>query len=142
MKSILVEPGKSAILTNITSRELQEKLGFISFAYPFDDPVAIAHDDNGIANGRLPNRTLNGEIMPGPFYILSVSPDGDLCSLPPDLCAKYLALFSVPESFPPGKWKISSYVEETKHTAVFHIRSEWVPHDSGEVENSESEVDA
>lgn len=60
MKGILVPPGMPGKPVDITDTELELNLGFVSFAYPFDDPVCLAHDDDGIANRRPPNRTING----------------------------------------------------------------------------------
>jgi len=125
MKSILVNPGFPAVPVEINSDELRSALGCVSFAYPYDDPVCLAHDDDGIANRRPPNRTINNQIMPGPFYILGVSNSGKLMDLSPELEEKYLSLFSSPEDFPPGRWKITTMTTETKHTAIISIVSAW-----------------
>ena len=125
MKSILVNPGLPSALVEISIEELYSVLGCISFAYPYDDPVCFAHDDNGIANRRAPNRTVNGQIIPGPFYVLGVSESGELMDLAPDLQEKYLSLFNTPECFPPGRWKVSAKTIETKNTMIISIKSAW-----------------
>ena len=126
MKSVLVEPGKPAVLVDISPKDLSSAFDILSCAFPFDDSTAFIHSDNGIAEGLSPNRTFNGEIMPGPFYILSVDSKGSFCSLSSELCLKYLNLFSIPEHFGPGRWKVTSSVEETEYAAIIKVKSEWV----------------
>ena len=126
MKSILVEPGKPAALVDISPEELSSAFDILSCAFPFEDDVAFAHSDNGIAEGLLPNRTVNGEIIPGPFYIISIDSHGAFCSLPQELCLKYLSLYAIPEHFGPGRWKVTSSVEETEYTAIIRVKTEWV----------------
>ena len=125
MKSILVSPGLPAVPVEISVDEIRSLLGCVSFAYPYDDPICLAHDDDGIANRRLPNRTINGQIMPGPFYVLGFSDSGELMDLSPELEAKYLSLFSIPEDFPSGCWKVTTRTKETKHAAIISIESAW-----------------
>ena len=126
MKAIFVEPGQPAIPADLSFEEIRASLGIVSFAYPFSDPVALAHDDDGIANGRLPNRTVNGQIIPGPFYVVQVTDDGKVISLSPELEEKYLQVFAIPESFGPGKWKVSVTHEEGGLFNVVRIVSEWI----------------
>ena len=131
MTTLYVAPGFAPTPREVSFDEIQETLGIVSFAYPFDDPlVAIAFDDDGIANHRPPNRTLNGQIIPGPFFILSVTDDGKLTGLSPEAVEKYTSLFSIPESFPAGKWKVTTKVEDRPYAAVVHIVSEWVATDT------------
>jgi len=129
MKAIYVSPSLPARLIDTSIDQIRADLGWVSIAYPFEDDVAFVHDDDGIANGRLPNRTIGSEIMPGPFYILSVDDHGELKSLQPQLIQKYLEMFKTPEQFPSGHWKIHNTVEETEHTAVIRMVSEWVVDD-------------
>ncbi len=68
MRSIIVPPGLPAVTVDVTLEELSASLGTIAFTYPFDDPIiGLAHNDNGIAEGMLPNRTVKGQIIQGPF---------------------------------------------------------------------------
>ena len=128
LKSVYVEPGKPARLVDVDFHTIQEQLGFISCAYPFPDPsVAVICDDDGIANNRAPNRTINGELMPGPFYILTTTSSGELTGLSDAQAEHYLELFSIPESFPAGRWSIKTTVEDLPHTSVIHIKSSWIP---------------
>ena len=111
---------------DISGAELERTLGFVSFAYPFDDPVCLAHDDDGIANHRPPNRTINGNIMPGPFYVLGMSSSGQLTDLSPELTIKYLHYFEKPELFPSGRWKVTTKTADSSFGAIISIKSEWV----------------
>lgn len=126
MKSVYVEPGKPAAITEATLDEIKSSLGWLSCAYPFDDDIAFVHDDDGIQNHRLPNRTINGEIMPGPFYILATTSSGELTGLSDAQIEHYLDLFNIPEHFPAGRWNVQTTVEDTPHTSIIRIKSEWV----------------
>ena len=127
MKSVLVNPGLPAAPVDIEEDDLRRELGFISLAYPFDDPVCLVHDDDGIANHRAPNRTVNGMIIPGPFYVLGVSCEGELLSLSPALQEKYLKVFALPETFPPGQWKVATTIQEDLHGVYVRIDTSWIP---------------
>ncbi|MBR1642151.1 MAG: DUF3846 domain-containing protein [Butyrivibrio sp.] len=127
MKALAVLPGQPAFPIEMEKAQLSSIFDFPSFAYPFEDPVALLHDDDGIANDRPPNRTINGELMPGPFYVIGVDDSGVLTDLSPLLAEKYLKVFSVPESFPPGRWKITTETEETPSAAIVRIKSRWIP---------------
>ena len=127
MTTLYVAPGSTTVPRMITFDDIQAELGIISFAYPFEDEnVAIAFDDNGIANKRPPNRTINGEIIPGSFYVIGITGDGEVTGLAPDMVEKYTTFFSVPEFFPEGQWKITTKVEDRPYAAVIHVISEWV----------------
>ena len=127
MTTLYIAPGNAPTPLETTFDDIQTELGIVSFAYPFDDPlVAIAFDDNGIANKRPPNRTINGEIIPGPFYVLGVTGDGEITDLTPEAVEKYTQLLKEPEFFPAGKWKVTTKVEDRPYAAVIHVVSEWV----------------
>ncbi len=131
MTTLYVAPGSVPSSREVSFHDMEAELGIVSFAYPFDDPfVAIAFDDDGIANHRPPNRTLNNQIIPGPFFILSVTDDGEVTALAPDLVEKYTQLLKEPEFFPEGKWKVITKVEDQPYAAVVHIVSEWVATDT------------
>ena len=129
MKAILVPPGLPGKTVDISATELEHELGFVAFAYPFDDPVCLAHDDDGIANHRPPNRTINGNIMPGPFYVLGMSSSGQLTDLSPEMTIKYLHHFTTPEYFPSGRWLVTTKTAESSFGAVVFIESAWVTSD-------------
>jgi hypothetical protein len=121
MKAILVNPESPAMPVNVDLNEIRSTLGCVSFAYPYDDPVCLAHDGDGIANQKPPNRTINGHIMPGSFYVLGINAEGDLKSLSPKLEKKYLSLFNTPEHFKPGHWKVT----QIEHNAFISIQTTW-----------------
>ena len=127
MKCILVKPNEPAVTAEVDMDDLIQNLGLVSFIHPYYDPVCLACDDNGIANKRLPNRTVNGQIIPGPFYVLGTDSVDELTDLSPDLIDKYLREFAKPELFPPGKWEIDVHVIEEKFNYVLNIVSSWVP---------------
>lgn len=88
--------------------------------------MAISFDDDGIANHRPPNRTFNGQIIPGPFFIISITDAGEVTGLSADLVEKYTHLLEKPEFFPEGHWKVTTKVEDRPYAAVIKIISEWV----------------
>lgn len=128
MKSVYVAPGEPATLIDVSFDQIRAELGWISCAYPFPDPsVAVICDDDGIQNRRLPNRTINGELMPGPFYILATTSSGKLCSLSDAQIEHYLDMFKEPEVWAVGRWSVTTTVEDTPHTSVIRIKSSWIP---------------
>ena len=127
MKMIQVPPGESGFPVDLHPRVLRTLLGFVSFASPFpDERIALAHDDDGIANGRLPNRTVNGEIIPGLFFVVRRNDAGELVDLRPEDIEKYTKLFAEPEQFPPGQWRIHTRTVEERNCCIIRIISEWV----------------
>lgn len=131
---IEVPVGEPARIVNLHPQALRTILGFVSYAHPFEDEdIGLAHDDDGIANGRLPNRTVNGEIIPGPFYVVRISPSGNLIDLTPDDISTYMERFAVPEHFGSGHWTVHSKVVEKEHTCVLYMISEWVTTSEGQV---------
>ena len=123
---IEVPVGEAPRIVNLHPNALRAILGFVSFAHPFEDEnIGLAHDDDGIANGRLPNRTIGSEIIPGPFFVCRFN-DGKLCDLLPSDIEKYTSLFAEPEAFPPGHWTVHNKVEEKEQSFVLYMISEWV----------------
>ena len=98
----------------------------VSFVYPFPDPnIALAHDNDGIARGRQPNRRVNGEIIPGLFFVVRLDDSGELTDLSPEDTEQYTKLFAKPESFPPGHWKVHTATAEKGNCCIIRIISEW-----------------
>lgn len=123
---IEVPVGEPARVVNLHPRALSTILGLVSYAHPYPDPeIALAHDDNGIAHHLPPNRTVNGEIIPGPFYVVRLS-SGHLVDLTPEDIVTYSAMFKEPEEFGPGHWVVHNKVVEKEHTYFFYMISEWV----------------
>ncbi len=124
---IEVPVGEPCRVVNLHPQALRTILGFVSFAYPFPDPdIGLAHDDDGIANGRMPNRTIGSEIIPGPFYVCRVGSQGELIDLTANDISTYMEMFKTPEEFGPGRWRITTKTEEKEHTCVLYMISEWI----------------
>lgn len=102
MKVLLVEPMEQPRVVEIdhTLGELQKLVGgCIAATYPWDDLVAVVCNDNGIAEGLLPNRMLEDyDIILGSFFICGLGEE-DFTSIPDDLIPKYTEKFRWPETF-------------------------------------------
>lgn len=131
MITLLIEPGQPPQLVNVSWEEIRRILGWLEIIHPFEDPnVVLIDDEDGIRNERLPNRTINGCIIPGPFFICRFDAAEEFVDLTPADIKLYSDMFSVPEHFAKdGQWRITSYTEEIpeKHLNIFHMESAWVP---------------
>ena len=105
IRVLLVEPmEKPRIVTVPHTLESLQKLvdGDIEAVYPFPDQIAIVCDENGIANGKVPNRLLQDEagnpydILKGTFFICGLGRE-KFCSISDELAAKYTEHFLWPE---------------------------------------------
>ena len=76
--------------------------GDIAATYPWDDKVALVHNDNAIAEGKPMNRVLEDyDIIRGSFFLAGLGVD-DFTDLAPDLIEKYTEKFRCPEVFLPA----------------------------------------
>ena len=102
MKVLIVEPGKRPIKANIphTLQSLQQTVGgTIQAIYPWNDPVALVCDDEGLLKQREFNRYVAPEVVIfGTFFICGLGEE-DLTSLPENLLQKYAKRFQHPELF-------------------------------------------
>ena len=107
IRVLLVEPMKEPRLVTVehTLENLQALVGgFIEAVYPWEDPVGVVCDEDGIANGKQPNRLLtddNGnpyDVLKGTFFICGRGKE-DFCSISDELAAKYADRFRWPEMF-------------------------------------------
>ena len=107
IRVLLVEPLKKPRLVTVphTLENLQKLVdGYIQAVYPFTDPVCVVCDDDGIANGKAPNRLLmdeNGtpyDILKGTFFICGLGEE-DFCSISDEMAEKYAERFRWPEMF-------------------------------------------
>ena len=100
MKVLIVEPGKRPIKANIphTLQSLQQTVGgTIQAIYPWNDPVALVCDDEGLLKQREFNRYVAPEVVIfGTFFICGLGEE-DFADLPDDLMDKYEAMFRMPE---------------------------------------------
>lgn len=100
MKVLIVEPGKRPIKADIdhTLHNLQQVVGgYIQAIYPWDDPVALVCDEEGLLKQRDFNRYVAPEVaIFGTFFICGLGEE-DFADLPDDLMDKYEAMFRKPE---------------------------------------------
>ena len=100
MRVLIVEPGKRPIKADIphTLQSLQQTVGgTIQAIYPWDDPVALVCDDEGLLKQREFNRYIAPDVsIFGTFFICGLGEE-DFADLPDDLMDKYAAMFHRPE---------------------------------------------
>ena len=101
MKVVMVEPNKPAYVTEIGDdyKALHDAVGgLIEPIYYLDDPRAVmVGNEEAKVIGLEGNRRFGDRIVAGTFFICGIG-DEDFCSLPDDLCEKYVQQFAVPES--------------------------------------------
>lgn len=97
MKVLVVEPMKAPYEREISGSlaSMQEVVGGdISATYPFDDPIALIHNDSGKLEGLPPNRLLyddNGvpyDMVCGTFFLAGLG-DENFVSLTSEQSQKY-----------------------------------------------------
>ncbi len=107
IQGVLVEPMQAAkpIQLPDTLKALQDAVGgYIEVVTPFDDPVVIVCNEEGLVQNLPMNRALytkNGEVsnvICGSFLVLG-SGEEDFESLSPELLEKYQKHFAQPERF-------------------------------------------
>ena len=109
IRVILCRPGKRAEAAEIGENleAMQETVGGMIEEYmPFPDDVAIVCNDEGKMRRMPLNRGIFDEkgtmldVIAGPFFICYAPVENErFLSLPPDLEAKYLKMFELPERF-------------------------------------------
>ena len=105
---LVVEPDEKPYLAEhdfSDYKNLQRLIGSpFSATYPFADPVAIVHHDEGKLNGMPLNRALFDEsgcvydIVAGTFAVVGLGTE-DFCGLTPALAERYIERFAAPEQF-------------------------------------------
>jgi len=107
IRVLLVEPMKRPRLVTVehTLENLQALVGgYIEAVYPWDDPVGVVCDEDGIANGKEPNRLLTDDggnpydVLKGTFFICGLGGE-DFCSISDEMAEKYAERFRWPEMF-------------------------------------------
>ena len=105
IRVLLVEPGEKPRLVTVehTLEHLQALVGgFIQAVYPWEDPVALVCDDEGLFKGYPFNRMLvdkDGnpcDAVKGAFFICGLGRE-DFDSISDELATKYTELFLWPE---------------------------------------------
>lgn len=101
MRVLIVEPGKHPIKADIphTLQSLQQTVGgTIQAIYPWDDPVALVCDEEGLLKQREFNRCIAPDVsIFGTFFICGLGEE-DFADLTDDLMDKYAAMFHRPEA--------------------------------------------
>ena len=101
MKVVMVELNKPAYVTEIGNdyKSIHNAVGgLIEPIYYLDEPRAVmVGNEEAKLLGMEGNRRFNDGIVAGPFFICGDNGE-EFCSLPDDLCEKYVQRFAVPES--------------------------------------------
>ena len=102
MKILIVEPGQHPRIAIIDGslKSMQETVGgYIQAVYPFDDPVAIVCDEEGLMKDTQWNRIISETCaIKGTFFICGLGEE-DFTDLSEDLIEKYTQRFYQPEVF-------------------------------------------
>lgn len=100
MKILIVEPGKHPRPADIPhSLENMQKTvgGYIQAIYPWDDPVALVCDEEGLLKESEFNRYIAPDAAVfGTFFICGLGEE-DFTDLPDDLMDKYSAMLCEPQ---------------------------------------------
>ena len=92
MRVLMVEPGIAPYKKEIDGlEEMQAAVGgLITAIYPFQEPVALVANDEGLLLGLPFNRSVEGgyDGIFGPFFVCGLSED-TFCSLTPEQMARY-----------------------------------------------------
>ncbi len=100
MKILIVEPGKHPRQAEVqhTLQNLQDIVGgYIQAVYPWEDPVALVCDEEGLLKQLEFNRLVAPEVpIFGTFFICGLGEE-DFTDLPDDLMAKYSKMLYDPQ---------------------------------------------
>lgn len=96
MNVLVVEPGTLPYEKEINGLQEMQALvgGLIDAIYPYDDPVALVCNDEGLLLGLPFNRSVEGGYggVFGPFFVCGLGEEG-FCSLTPEQVKTYKAKF-------------------------------------------------
>ena len=107
IKVLLVPPQERPRLVTVehTLENLQGLVGgYLQALYPFNDPVAIVADEEGMINQKPANRVLRAadgkayDFLKGTFFICGLGEE-DFTSLSNELAEKYMEMYREPEYF-------------------------------------------
>ena len=100
MKILIVEPGKHPRAAEIphTLEQMQKTVGgYIQAVFPWDDPVALICDEEGLLKQSMFNRIVAPEVaIFGTFFLCGLDEE-DFSDLPDDLLEKYSKLLHEPQ---------------------------------------------
>lgn len=102
MKILVIEPSKHPRIAEIDGslKSMQAIVGgYIQAIYPFDDPVALVCDEEGLFKETKWNRRITQDcVIKGTFFLCGIG-DEDFGDIPGDLSEKYSKQFFEPEEF-------------------------------------------
>ena len=100
MKILIVEPGMHPRAAEIphTLEQMQKTVGgYIQAVFPWDDPVALICDEEGLLKQSVFNRIVAPEVaIFGTFFLCGLDEE-DFSDLPDDLLEKYSKLLYEPQ---------------------------------------------
>ena len=100
MKILIVEPGKHPRAAEIphTLEQMQKTVGgYIQAVFPWDDPVALVCDEEGLLKQSEFNRIVAPEVaIFGTFFLCGLGEE-DFSDLPDDLMEKYSDMLYDPQ---------------------------------------------
>ena len=100
MKILIVEPGKHPRAAEIphTLEQMQKTVGgYIQAVFPWDDPVALVCDEEGLLKQSEFNRIVAPEVaIFGTFFLCGLGEE-DFADLPDDLMEKYSNMLYDPQ---------------------------------------------
>jgi len=107
IRTLLVEPGKHPISAYLepTAEYFNRSVSIGSYdsgkakAKEIDDGIYVVFNRNSFILGLEGNRTINGEIIAGIFYIVATNSSNHLRSLTDSELQKYRSIFWEPETF-------------------------------------------
>lgn len=102
MKILVIEPSKHPRIAEIDGslKSMQAIVGgYIQAIYPFDDPVALVCDEEGLFKETKWNRRVTQDCaIKGTFFLCGIGEE-DFGDIPEDLIEKYSKQFFEPEEF-------------------------------------------
>ena len=100
MKILIVEPGKHPRAAEIphTLEQMQQTVGgYIQAVFPWDDPVTLVCDEEGLLKQLEFNRIVAPEVaIFGTFFLCGLGEE-DFSDLPDELMEKYSKLLHAPQ---------------------------------------------
>ena len=100
MKILIVEPGRHPRAAEIphTLEQMQKTVGgYIQAVFPWDDPVALICDEEGLLKQSVFNRIVAPEVaIFGTFFLCGLGEE-DFADLPDDLMEKYSNMLYDPQ---------------------------------------------
>ena len=100
MKILIIEPGRHPRAAEIphTLEQMQKTVGgYIQAIFPWDDPVALICDEEGLLKQSVFNRIVAPEVAIFGIFFLCGLDEEDFSDLPDDLMEKYSDMLYDPQ---------------------------------------------